>query len=497
MPGPRTFRALACALAAAVCLAPAGSAHADSTQESIFQDDLLLVGSGAAVRESTLDELQSLGVDTIRVFVPWAQVAPDATSTVRPTFDAADPRAYPAANWAPFDDLLRSAASRSLSVIVTPTTPLPAWASRCGGSVAARQSCRPDPAEFGQFVRALGTRWSGSGSLPLVSRWGLMNEPNVGRWLTPQWVRRGGRLVAVSPSLYRQLAAAAISALQATGHGGDQILLGETAPIGHTSGPLVRRPVATAEFWRDLLCIAASGRRLTGRAAREQGCTTATRLNVTAVAHHPYVRGGSRSPLTPPRRDEIAISSISRLKTILAQGARRGMIPRRLPLFYTEFGFQSRPPDRILGVPLSLQAAYLDESEWIAYRDPAVRGLAQYLLRDDPQLAGFQSGLEFLDGRAKPALAAYRFPLWVVRRGVSAIVFGRVRPGHGANGIVHIQLRLPGKGRLFTDFLTARPNSAGFFVVKHWSRRGTWRARFDPTGGGDSLTSRIAHESAR
>ena len=65
-----------------------------------------------------------------------------------------------------------------------------------------------------------------------------------------------------------------------------------------------------------------------GRAAREQGCNTATRLDVTAIAHHPYVRGGSRSPLTPPRRDEITISSISRLKTILAQGARRGLIPR-------------------------------------------------------------------------------------------------------------------------------------------------------------------------
>jgi hypothetical protein len=495
MPGPRTLRALACALAAAACLVPAGSAHANSTQESIFQDDLLLVGSGGAVRESTLDELQSLGVDTIRVFVPWAQIAPDPTSTARPTFDATDSGAYPASNWAPFDDLLRSAANRGLSVIVTPTTPVPAWASRCGGSVAARQSCRPDPAEFGQFVQALGTRWSGS-SLPRVGRWGLMNEANVGRWLTPQWVRRGRRLVPVSPSLYRQLAAAAISALQATGHGGDQILLGETAPIGNTSGPLVRRPVATAEFWRDLLCITRSGRRLTGAAAREQGCNTATRLDVTAIAHHPYVRGGSRSPLTRPRRDEITISSISRLKTILAQGARRGLIPRGLPIYYTEFGFQSRPPDRTLGVPLSLQAAYLDQSEWIAYRDRAVRGLAQYLLRDDPQLAGFQSGLEFVDGRAKPALAAYRFPLWVVRRGVSAIVFGRVRPGHGAGGTVHIQLKLPGKGRSFSDFLTAHPNSAGFFVVKHWSRRGTWRARFDPGGGGQSLASRTAHESA-
>src|SRR5207244_6837481 len=128
------------------------------------------------------------------------------------------------------------------------------------------------------------------------------------------------------PAMYRNLAYAAIAALRATGHGADQILLGETGPIGHTGGPLARRPVATAEFWRDLLCIDRAGRRLRGRAATEQGCRGAPRLEATAIAHHPYVRGGSRSPLTPPRRDEITISSISRLMAILRQAARQGML---------------------------------------------------------------------------------------------------------------------------------------------------------------------------
>jgi hypothetical protein len=497
MPRTPMIRALACAAAVAVCLVPAGSARANSSQESIFQDDLLLVGSGDSVRERTLDELQSLGVDTIRVFVPWAQVAPDATSTVRPAgFEGADPGAYPAGAWSPFDELVRSVAARGLSIILTPTSPNPAWASHCGGSVTARQSCRPDPGEFGQFVRALGSRFAG-GSLPRVGRWGLFNEANVGRWLTPQWVRRGGRTIPASPEQYRNLAYAAISALRDTGHGGDQILLGETAPIGYTGGSLARRPVATAEFWRDLLCIDRAGRRLGGRVAVEQGCQGAQRLEATAIAHHPYVRGGSRSPLTPARRDEITISSISRLKTILRRAARQGMLPGGLPLYYTEYGFQSNPPDRTLGVPLSRMAAYLDESEWIAYRDGAVRGLAQYLLRDDPQLGGFQSGLEFLDGRAKPALDAYRLPIWVVRHGVSVTVFGRVRPTQGrGQGRVRIQLRLPGH-RSFSDFLSATPNPSGFFLVRHWSRRATWRALWEPPDGSAALVSRVAHESSR
>jgi hypothetical protein len=361
--------------------------------------------------------------------------------------------------------------------------------------VTARQSCRPDAAEFGQFVQALGSRYSG-GALPRVTRWGLYNEPNVGRWLTPQWVRVRGRTVAASPAMYRNLAYAAIAALRATGHGADQILLGETGPIGHTAGPLARRPVATAEFWRDLLCIDRAGRRLRGRAAADQGCRGARLLEATAIAHHPYIRGGSRSPLTPARPDEITISSIYRLKTILRQAVRRGMLRGGLPLYYTEYGFQSNPPDRTLGVPLGQMAAYLNESEWIAFRDRAVRGLAQYLLRDDPQLGGFQSGLEFVNGRPKPALAAYRFPIWVVRRGVSVTVFGRVRPIQDrGQGMVRIQLRLPGR-RAFSNFLTAAPNASGFYVVRHWSRRGTWRALWQPAGGGPALVSRIAHEAS-
>lgn len=489
------MRALACAGALVACLATGATAHASSAQESIFQDDLQLVGSGATVREQTLDQLQSLGVDTIRVFVPWSSIAPAPDSTVAPAgFDAANPAAYPAGGWQPFDELVRSASARGLSVILTPTAPIPAWASRCGGSVSNRQSCRPDPAQFGAFMQALGSRYSGAGE-PRVTRWGLWNEPNVGRWLTPQFVRRGGRVVPASPAIYRGMAYAAIAGLAASGHGGDQILLGETGPIGHTTGPLARRPVATAEFWRDLLCIGASGRRLGGRAASEQGCRGARRLNATAIAHHPYIQGGSRSPLTPARPDEITISSISRLKRILGQAAAGGMLRRGLPLYYTEYGFQTNPPDRILGVSLARQAAYLDESEWIAFRDPAVRGLAQYLLRDDPQLSGFQSGLEFRDGRVKPSLAAYRFPLWVVRRGVSVTVFGRVRPIRGRGGTVRIQLRLPHSR--FHDFLTARPNARGFFLVSHWSRHGEWRALWQPADGGPGLASRTAAESSR
>lgn len=494
----RALPLLACLLGLALAASPAS---ASTSQDTVIQDDGLLLWSSPGDRDAALDEMRALGADAVRAFVYWSALAPEATSTQRPPdFDGADPAAYPADRWDRFDGLLRAAQARGLAVLLTPTTPGPAWASECAGTAARRQSCRPDPAEFGAFLRALGTRYSGSysdeaGVLPRVARWGLVNEPNVGRWLTPQFVRRGGRVVPASPARYRRLAAAAIAGLRATGHGTDQILLGETAPIGNTTGPLSRRPMATATFWRNLLCVDRSGRPLRGRAAIEQECTRPPRLLATGIAHHPYVRGGSRPPHTRPRPDEVTIANPSRLLTIVNQGARLGRLPGGLPLHYTEFGFQTDPPDRTLGVPLRRQAEYLNQSDWIAYRHPRIGSVAQYLLRDDTGIGGFQSGLKFSDGRIKPSYGAFRFPIWVVRRGVSVTVFGQVRHARdGAPGVVRVQVRLPGKD--WTTYRTVRPNRKGFVLTRLWSRRGQWRLSWEPEGGPIDI-SRVAREATR
>jgi hypothetical protein len=491
------------AFLALVVLAPA-AAQASSTQEAILQDDGLLLFSGAGQRDSTLDEMRALGADSVRVFVYWSSVAPESSSTQRPPgFDATSPASYPADLWNRFDGLVRAAQARGLSLIFTPTSPVPAWASECRGSVTVRESCRPNPAEFGAFVRALGTRYSGTyadedegrTTLPRVSRWAVWNEPNVGRWLTPQFVRRGGRLVPASPARYRRLAAAAIAGLGATGHGRDQILLGETAPIGNTTGPISTRPVATATFWRDLLCLDRSGGALRGQSALEQECGRFPRLAATAISHHPYVRGGSAPPTTSPRPDEITIANPSLLQAILSQGARRGRLSGNLPLYYTEFGFQTNPPDRILGVPLLRQAEYLNQSEWMAYRQPRVQGIAQYLLRDDTGNGGFQSGLKFADGRLKPAYEAYRFPIWAVRRGVSVTVFGQVRhAGDGASGVVRVQVRVPGKD--WATYRTVKPNRKGFVLATQWSKRGSWRLVWESAAGRIDM-SRVTREATR
>ena len=280
--------------------------------------------------------------------------------------------------------------------------------------------------------------------------------------------------MAVSPVLYRTLARAGLAGLRATGHRRDQVLLGETSPIGRTWGALARRPMPPAEFLRTLFCLSPRGGRLRGARARRAGCGRRyRRLAVSGFAHHPYSRGGSRPPARPPSaRGEITIASPQRLYRLLDAAARARRIPRRLPVFYTEFGFQTNPPDRLFGVRPRRQAAYLNQADWMAWRDPRVRAVAQYKLVDDPALSSFQSGLRYVDGRAKPAYAAYRLPIWVSGRRL----YGQVRPArNGSRQVVELQRRRG--GRFATVRRVVVRSRRGHFVLR--VRRGVWRLRWN------------------
>src|SRR5438270_495636 len=72
---------------------------------------------------------------------------------------------------------------------------------------------------------------SGRTIIPRVSFWELWNEPNQAGWLAPQWSHG----VPQSPIMYRRLYYAGRRSLDATGHGGDVILIGNTAPLGSSA----------------------------------------------------------------------------------------------------------------------------------------------------------------------------------------------------------------------------------------------------------------------
>lgn len=471
-------------LGAVLWAASVQTAAARSTMESIVQDDSSLLSGNPGTRTATLDELRSLGVDTVRVLVYWKSLAPAARSRHRPHVALSDPESY--GSWSALDGLVRDAAAHRIGVILTPTGPGPAWAGRCRGSIHRRQVCKPRPSYFRAFVQALGRRYSGQyAGLPRVHRWAVWNEPNVAIFLYPQARRVHGRRVPVAPTVYRQLVYAAYDGLRHSGHGRDQLIAGETAPIGHRRGSAARTALATAWFWRSFFCLDSHGRRLAGRTRSLYGCRGHfRRISLNAVSTHPYQRGGSRSPTAKDRHDEITLRSLYRLRTILRWARRSGRSNRSAPPIYlTEYGVQSRPPDPRLGVPLATQATWINHAEFMAFADRSVHGMSQYLLTDDLGLSGFQTGLRFASGAPKPAWYAYRLPIWVVKHGRWVRVFGQARPAAPRS---NPQLVLEWRGR-HGDYRTIKTFTARGLrnFVYDWDRYrgGRWRLRWTAPDG--------------
>ena len=459
----KTF--LLTALAAVALTAPA---HASSTQESIFQDDATLFGDDAGKRQQALDEMQSLGVDTVRANVLWNRIAPDATSSTKPSgFDGADPGAYPAGNWARLDAIVQGVQSRGMQVLLTPTGPGPGWASECGGNYDARRICKPSPAEYGAFVTAIARRY------PSVRRWSVWNEPNQGGWLTPQYEITSKGATPAAPHRYRKLVQAATAGLATAGHSGDQVLLGETAPIGRTTGSLATRSMPAVDFWRELMCLDTKGRRLSGSNASVRDCTSPGRMDVTGIAHHPYTKGAGKAPSDKGGSRDITLASISRLYLWVDRGGRAGRVPSRLPVFNTEFGFQTNPPDRTVGVSQSAQAQYLNQADYMSWRDGRLRSFSQYELFDEHDTGAFQTGLRFEDGRAKSGLDAYRLPVWAFKRSGYTYVWGMVRPARGASQTATVEYYDAGS-RKWKRLRTVSVSASNRFVYLRTHARGKY-----------------------
>jgi hypothetical protein len=485
----------------------AAPALAGDGQASIIQDDPLLLHQGPDVRNRTLDDIRALGADTIRLAVLWRSLAPKPGRAKAPRFDATNPAAYPVGAWDPYDDVVRGASARGLGVLMTPSSPIPVWASGCRDRKAdERRACKPSSKLFAAFVRALGRRYDGTyadenqggGVLPRVSQWSIWNEPNISGWLQPQYALVGKTKIAYAAYLYRALATRSIAALAATGHGAAEVLLGETAPLGRTTGPLATRPVSPRIFIRELLCLDRRGRKLRGRAAAIRGCRGKIRFNVGGYAHHPYTRGGSQPPTVKGGPDEITLAATSRLTKLLDQGARAGRIAHALPIHFTEFGFQTNPPDRLFGVTEEQQAQFINQSDYMAWRNRRVQSVAQYKVYDEPKVANFQTGLRFVDGRPKDAYPAYKLPLYVVRRGGELVIYGQIRPAaENAREEVQLQRGADFDGPFTTILRVAVQSPRGHFTTTIPYEAGTWRLRWAPSTGGATVTSRVATPAKR
>lgn len=463
----RTLPALVVAAAAAVAIAvvllfvTASPAPAAKTQVAIFE----VPNIQYVATSQTLQILRSLGVDVLRFPVMWSSIAPDPNSRTRPNFNASDPNAYPAANWAPFDQLIRQASAYGISVDLMPTGAAPLWATASGappcGTVGTTSVCYtgdyyPSASEYGQFVHALATRYSG------VHFWELWNEANWGPSLTPQ---SNGSSVPVSARLYRNLISAGWKALQQTGHGRDTIIASSLSQDGSahvgvtgTSAPLT--------FIRTVYCLDSGYKQLRGAAARQAGCPTSKSASkrfrganpalfkATGWGIHPYPYGKPPTHIDFPNPNGAEFAEIPQMITAVDRVQKAYGSHARMKIYNTEYGYQT-------GYAGANNAArFINQAEYISWKNPRIASYDQYELVD----AGwFPTGLITVNNQVKPSFYAYRLPVWLpstqTKRGKALEVWGDLRPAHFASA--------DGHGRQYVWIQFSRGGTGQFQNVKH------------------------------
>ncbi len=491
--------------------------------ESIFEEEAQIHANPVG----TLDTLKRLGVQRVRVYIPWAAIAPDPTSPVRPAgFDAADPAAYPDANWAIYDTIVRDTLARRMGLDVLLSSPAPDWATTPGEPRNGPAGVwKPSAAEFGLFVTAVARRYSGSYTppgetkpLPRVHFWSIWNEPNLGIELAPQAIDTS--TIEVAPALYRNLLDAAWSAFQSTGHGKDTILIGELAPAGESVGnyPGNFANMVPLRFLRALYCVDSAYKQLRGTAAAVRDCPTSAAASAQfASAHpalfhasglslHPYPQGLPPNTPTPNEPDYAELADLPQVENVLDTLQRVYGSSTRFPIWSTEYGYQTTPPDTEAGTTSPQEAAYyLNWSEYLTWLNPRIRSYDQYLLIDS-RLGAFATGLEFANGTPKPGFYAYRMPIYLpvstAAAGQPLEVWGCARPADfaklnsGPASRVEIQFRHGANGAFQTVRTVTLTSAHGcyFDVVVVFPGSGEVRTAWSYPSG-QTIYSRVVRVS--
>ena len=227
----------------------------------------------------------------------------------------------------------------------------------------------------GDFIRTDGVE------LPPVRLWTAWNEPNLPIGLVPQW-NAAGRWVIQSAVDYARICNAVVDGIHGTLIPGERVACGETAPRGNNA-PTSSRPTTSPLAFL--------------RAMKKAGAT-----GFDAYSHHPYPSSQSETPTTRTQaRTAVSFGNLDVMISAVTQ------LYGPKPIWLDEYGYQTNPPDRTLGVTLAAQARYLTQSVKIARANPRITMLLWFLLCDEHRLNGWQSGLETAAGVRKPAFFAF------------------------------------------------------------------------------------------
>jgi polysaccharide biosynthesis protein PslG len=190
-------------------LSPKTLAHNVIETASIVQEptivgiaDSNLYNQSQADIDRTLDTLQAMGVQNVRIVIPWAGVQP---------FN------LPFYNWANVDRMVNAAAARNMGVLAVLNS-TPVWASD------RYLSGHPDPSDFAEFAGLVADRYNGD-----IAAYEVWNEPNAITFWNP-----------VDPVAYTQLLQAGYTAIKAEDP--DAVVIGGVVASLFTAGNVTINP---------------------------------------------------------------------------------------------------------------------------------------------------------------------------------------------------------------------------------------------------------------
>lgn len=371
MPGyrPTMFRGVGALLLAVLALAVGAVPARASARAQFGIQDDAWLMYGPGTLSERLTTLDNLGVGIVRLTLRFDEVAPQKP---------ASPRSPDAYEWGVFGATIDALHAQHMAILIT-LYGSPRWAN--GG----RSAVTLPTSGFGNFAYAAAKRF------PWVHLWTAWNEPNSRTFAVP-----------VSPGRYvRDVLNPAYAGLHQAS-AANRLAGGVTSPRKTPSG---MAPLAFMEGMR------------------------AAHARLDAYAQNPYPVDRFETPSHTPC-EACATLTMAKLPQI------RAAVTRNFgskPLWLTEYGYQTNPPDRLLGVSYALQAAYIGQAAYRVWAQSGVTLLIQFLVRDEPSLGGWQSGLFTAGGTAKLSYHAFALPLMQMsRHGSSVKLWGQVRPGSGA-----------------------------------------------------------------
>jgi hypothetical protein len=326
-------------------------------------------------------QYRSLGVEALRVNLYWGGLT--GVARKRRPANAVNP-ADPAYDWSVYDALVERSKDEGIKVVFSILW-TPGWAG------AAKNRAPRRMIDLRNFAYAAAKRYSGSfrpapdaAPLPSVRHWLAWNEPNNPVFLKPQFIPASrGRFKLWSPRIYAQMCNSIWSGVHLTGLASEKVACGATSPHGNNTGTQPRASVSPLIFLRGV---------------------KRAHAHFDAYAHHPYYQHPNESPGKPPPGPRaVTLGNINELIRELTR------LYGRKPLWITEYGYQTNPPDRTFGVSFAKQARYLAQSFAIARANPRIDMMIWFLLKDEARIGnGWQSGFFTASGRRKPSWLAFK-----------------------------------------------------------------------------------------